>query len=581
MATVAVDRPATPVARAPRPAALAAVGLVGCAVVATTATFGLRREDISGWEVALYEWMSAPYIAAGLVAWWRRPASRLGLLMITGGLVTALSGLQFDDPGLLSTIGAALDIAPAALFLHVFLAFPDGNLHSRFERVLVAATYGAAIGLQLLRMLVGAFDNSFAVVSWPEIADRIGRIELITVAALLVTGAGVLAIRRRRAGRPRRRSLAIVIDLFALGLLLAAALFVDAVLEGPGLQMLQRATWFVVGLAPIVFLFGLLDARLARSAVGELIISLRTNLQPASLQGALARTLRDPSLTLAYWLPDFETYADLDGRPVDVPAHDGRATTPIDRDGGRVAAMLHDRALDDEPELLEAVGAAAGIALENARLQAELAARLDEVRESRARMLEAGQNERKRLERDLHDGAQQRLVALSLQLKLLERQLGDRPGASEGLNQAQHELALSLDELRDLARGIHPAVLTGHGLDIALEQVAARAPVPVRLSVDVPGRLPEPIEVAAYFVVTEGLANVAKHAQATEASVEVRRTRDAVTVEIVDDGVGGADPERGSGVRGLADRVEALGGRLRVWSPEGGGTHVQAELPCE
>jgi signal transduction histidine kinase len=541
---------------------------------------GLARTDVSGWEVALYEWMSVPYVVAGLVAWWRRPDSRLGPLMIVGGLVTGLSGLQFADGGLVATIGASLDIIPAALFLHVFLAFPDGHLRSRFERILVAAAYGFSFGLQVLRMSFGAFDNSFHVLPWADAADTVGRVELIAVTAILLTGVGVLAVRRRQDGKPRRRSPEIVVDLFALGLLLAAALFVDALLEGPHLQVLQRATWFVIGLAPIVFLFGLLDARLARSAVGDLIIDLRSDMQPASLQSALARTLRDPSLTLAYWLPDFGTYADLDGRPVDVPARDGRATRTIEHDGVRVAALLHDPSLDDEPELLDAVGAAAAMALENARLQAELAARLEEVKESRARVLGAEQNERKRLERDLHDGAQQRLVALSLQLKLVERQLTDQPGLSRELHDVQRELALSLDELRDLARGLHPAVLSAHGLEIALEQVTARAPVPTRLTVELDGRLPEPIEVAAYFVVSESLANIAKHARASTASVVVRRSADDVTVEVVDDGVGGVDTESGSGLRGLADRVEALGGRLRVWSPADGGTRVQAELPC-
>jgi signal transduction histidine kinase len=220
------------------------------------------------------------------------------------------------------------------------------------------------------------------------------------------------------------------------------------------------------------------------------------------------------------------------------------------------------------------------MALENARLQAELAARIEEVKGSRLRAIEAGQEERKRLERNLHDGAQQRLVALSLQLSLLERQLRDNPDAGERLDAAQRELAHSLEELRDLARGIHPAVLTGHGLAVALEQVAARAPVPVTLQIEVEERLAEPVEVAAYYVVTECLANMAKHANAGRARVSIVRTGDELVVSVVDDGVGGADVDAGSGLRGLADRVEALGGRLRVWTPAGGGTRVQAEIPC-
>jgi signal transduction histidine kinase len=213
-------------------------------------------------------------------------------------------------------------------------------------------------------------------------------------------------------------------------------------------------------------------------------------------------------------------------------------------------------------------------------LHAELRARLEEVRGSRLRVIEAGQRERQRLERNLHDGAQQRLIALSLELSMLEQQLGADGDAGLRLAHARREIATSLAELREVAHGLHPAVVTGHGLAVALEQLAARAPLPVRLTTEIEERLPEPIEVGAYYLVAESLTNVAKHASATSASVDVTRARGQVTVEVVDDGIGGADAERGSGLRGLADRIEALEGSLRIWSPTGGGTHVRAEIPC-
>ena len=315
--------------------------------------------------------------------------------------------------------------------------------------------------------------------------------------------------------------------------------------------------------------------------MGDLLVDLRGDPLPAALRDALARALRDPSLTLAYWLPQFRSWADLEGRPVELPSNgSGRATTLIDRDGAHVAALSHDPALADERELLDAVTAAAGIAIENGRLHVELSARLEELKGSRARIVEAGQQERKRLERNLHDGAQQRLIALSLELSLLEEQLDGDPAARERLGLARREIAASLEELREVARGLHPAVVSGHGLEVALEQLVARAPVPVRLTVDIDERLPEALEVAAYYLVSESLANVGKYAQASSATVEVSRGAGELVVEVVDDGIGGADTERGSGLRGLADRVEALGGRLRVWSPAGGGTRVKAEIPC-
>ena len=214
-------------------------------------------------------------------------------------------------------------------------------------------------------------------------------------------------------------------------------------------------------------------------------------------------------------------------------------------------------------------------------LDAELRASLEELRASRARIVQAGDAERRRLERDLHDGAQSRLVALKLLLS--SARLRARRGADDVdamLGEAIDELDTSLSELRELARGIHPAVLTDHGLEPALQALASRAPVPVDVRADPEERLPGDVESAAYFVVSEALANVAKYAQATEAAVAVRRTDGRVTVDVTDDGIGGADVTRGSGLRGLADRVAALDGSLSVQSPVGGGTHLHAEIPC-
>jgi signal transduction histidine kinase len=580
MATSAVAlRPSVTESHAPSPLLLGAIALAGVALAVIELTLAIPR-DGSDIEIALLLWITVPYIAAGLIAWSRRPDSRLGKLMVAGGFAIGLSSLQMAEQQWVTTIGAVFDILPAAIFLHVYLAFPDGRLRSRFERALVIAAYVAAIGLQLLKMLIGAFPNHLVVTEQPDLAANVEKVQLLSLSAICLIGIGVLVARRRESGRPRRRSLALLIDSFALGLLMIAALFVAGAFQAPSevFTPIRRATFAVIGIGPIVFLLGLLDARLARSAIGELVLELQRDPAPAELRDALARTLRDPTVTLAYWVPEYEAYVDLEGQPVELPPS-GRGTTLIDRDGQHVAALVHDPTLDDEPELLDAVGAVAGFALENARLQAELAAGLEEVRGSRARVLEAGQAERKRLERDLHDGAQQRLVALSLQLKLLERQLADDPNAMERLDVAQREVALSLEELRDLARGIHPAVLSSHGLGVALEQVAARAPVPVQLNVDLQERLPEPVELAAYFVACEALANVGKYAQASAVRIVVVRRNGLAVIEIADDGVGGAEERSRGGLEGLRDRVEAIGGHFRVRSPASRGTAITAILP--
>ena len=252
----------------------------------------------------------------------------------------------------------------------------------------------------------------------------------------------------------------------------------------------------------------------------------------------------------------------------------------LESDGEYVAALIHDPSLEDDPELLDAVAAAAVFALENARLNVELRARLDELQGSRARIVEAGDAERRRLERNLHDGAQQRLVAVALQLRMLQNRIRRDPAEAEQLaTEASSELAQSLDELRELARGLHPAVLD-QGLNAALHALATRSPVPTTVTYQAPDGVPQPIELAAYFVASEALTNVAKYAGATAATVRVSGDGRTIAIEIADDGVGGADDGLGSGLRGLADRVEALHGTLRVASAAGAGTTVTAEMPC-
>jgi signal transduction histidine kinase len=571
--------------RAPRRFVLWGIALAGCAGAAVLMWLALTSDHVNepGLQAALTDWITLPYILAGVIAWSRRPDSRFGPLMIAAGFAIFFSSLGWSNAPWLHTIGQAFDLVPAVVFLHVFLAFPTGRLEHRLERELVAAGYLAAFGLELIGMMLGGYgpDNVLEVVSEPGAAGTLLDVQLLTISAFCLIGVGVLVARRRSAGRPLRRSVGLLVDAFALGLVMIAALFLTGAFEGPGFETIRRATFFVVGLAPAAFLTGLLSARLARSALADLLLEMHADPAPADLRDALARALRDPSLTLAYWLPEYETWTDVDGRPTGPPvAQDGRATTVIDRGGEPVAALTHDASLEDEPELLQAVSAAAGIALDSARLHADLAARLDELRGSRVRVIQAGQKERQRLERNLHDGAQQRLVALSLDLTLLKKRLAADPEAGTRIDHARSEIALSLEELRAVARGLHPAVVSGHGLAVALESLAARATIPVRLNVELEGRLPEPLEVAAYYLVSESLANIGKHAEATSASIDVTRRNGDVVVEIVDDGIGGADTERGSGLRGLADRVEALDGRLRVWTPLGQGTRVRAEIPC-
>jgi signal transduction histidine kinase len=569
-----------------RPALLWAVGAAGVAAIAvcTALTLSSDHQTDRGVQALMMDWIIFGYVFAGLIAWWRRPSSHFGLLMIAAGFVMFLSSLSSANAPLPYTIGVAFDLIPAVLFLHVFLAFPTGRLERR-EQVLVIVGWVAGFGVHFVAMLFGGFgpDNLVEITDSQGTSTAILRSVLVVLSLLMLAGIWLLVERRRRTRRPLRHPLTLLVDSFALGLLMIAILFGSAALglvNGQvAFEWLRRATFFAVGLAPIAFVSGLLYARLARSSVGNLLVELRDDAPPGELRDALARALRDPTVELAYWLPEYGTWADVDGKAVTLAGDGARATRIIERQGTRVAALTHDPALHDQPELLDAAAAAAAIALDNARLQVELRARLEELKGSRARIVEAGDAERRRLERNLHDGAQQRLVAVSLQLRLLENRINDPDTATELVKAASAELARSLDELRELARGLHPAVLE-HGLKAALDALANRAAVATTVAYDDDRRLPQPVELAAYFVAAEALTNVAKYAEATEATVHVWRDNGAAVIEIADDGVGGADDTRGSGLRGLADRVEALDGSLRVVSPAGAGTVVTATLPC-
>jgi signal transduction histidine kinase len=387
----------------------------------------------------------------------------------------------------------------------------------------------------------------------------------------------VIGGRWRAASRPRRRVLLPSLGGALCGVLYAAWL-TSIVVESPvvPLDWLLNTALLTV---PAALLWGLLRSRLARGGLADLVRELGT-LRGVRLEEGLAKVLGDPGLVLAYRVPGERSYIDGRGREVELPAPGGdRVAAPVERDGRELAMLVHDRTLSDDPELVDAVASAAAITLDDARLQAESQDRLADLRASRERLVAAGDAERRRLERNLHDGAQQRLVSVALQLRMIQNRAATDPELAEAVKVAADELSRSLEELRELARGIHPAVLN-HGLAAALNSLASRAGVTTTVSYEGPKRLPEPVELAAYFVACEALANVAKYAHATNASVRVWRRDGAAVIEIADDGVGGADETAGTGLQGLADRVAALDGTLRILSPPGAGTVVTAELPC-
>ena len=540
------------------------------------------------------------FVGAGLVAWSRRPENRTGALMVAVGLAQLLNGLLFNGVILARepvafVLWFLLATLPEGVLGHLIAIFPDGRATTRLQRFFIIANYAATVPLALVQLLLvepgrlGCTDCPNDILGLGG-RDRYGDVVLavsdLSLAVLTALLLWIVVTRWRHAAEPRRRSLAPV-ALVGIVLLIVymTGQTLKAVPPDPPLVLevgFNLAILMALVLWPLAFLAGLARTRLDRSAVGDLAVQLDEALPPGRLEQVLARALHDPTLQLAYWLADRDAFVDAAGHPVELPAADSdRAATILRHDGAPVAAMLHDAALDDDPALVRAVAATARMTIENERLQAEVRAQLEEVRASRARIVEFGDAERRRVERNLHDGAQQRLVSISLALGIARSQVGatSEQEMAVALDDAAAELRLALGELRELARGIHPVILSEAGLGPALVSLAERSPIPVTVTAVPPKRLPSRVEETAYYVASEALANAAKHAHATAVSISARRLEGQLLVEVGDDGIGGADPD-GSGLRGLADRVAALDGHLRVHSPDGKGTRITAELPC-
>jgi signal transduction histidine kinase len=327
---------------------------------------------------------------------------------------------------------------------------------------------------------------------------------------------------------------------------------------------------------------GIFQTKLSHNRVGKLAVRLRSSaLDATELEEALAWSVDDPTLRVAYWASQLGHYVDGRGSRLDDLATGTRSTRVIEHDGHKVATLVYDPTLDQAPGLIDAVAATAGLALDNEGLRAELRGQLVDLQESRARLVTVEQAERQRLERNLHDGAQQRLLGIGLSLQLVRSQLDKKsPDVEEVLDEAQVELREAIRELRHLARGLHPAVLTESGLRIALDALGTRAPFEVNIDYEAPESLGTQIDAAAYYVVAESITNATKHANASRCRVIVKDFDGAASITVIDDGVGGADPT-GSGLTGLSDRVTAVGGVLRVHSPPDLGTSIVAEFPCE
>ena len=566
----------------------AAVAGAGAAVLAAGSDQEPSPAGVSAAMAVLVGWS---YVGSGLVAWRQRPENRLGPVMVFIGFAWLATFLADWNASVPFTVGTAIEDLYLVGFVYLVLSFPAGRLSGRLDAALLASAAVLSTVVELAWLAFATSDpvicadcpaNALRVAAHDDLAQALLQGQRVVGLGLCVFTLGLLVVRWSRASPAQRRAVA---PILWTGSAMFAALSISIVNDITGEPLGPVPTWLRAGaLAAIAFavLAVLLQRRLAHAAVAGLVVELGRPGASADLRDALGRTLGDPSLELAYWVPAQERFVAPDGTPVRLPgAGEARVTTLVEREGEPVAALVHDAALRDNAELVDSVCAAAALTLENERLQAELLARLAELQASRARLVEATEAERRRIERDLHDGTQQRLVSVAMTLGLAESRARTDPAAvAPVLREARTALAEALEELREISQGIHPAVLVERGLGAALDDLARRAALPVRLDLALDAALPEQIEAAAYFAASEALTNAAKHAHAAEVRLSARHAGGSLMVEVADDGIGGAAPGSGSGLRGLTDRVEALGGRLVVSSPPGRGTVLRVELPC-
>ncbi|HSA50188.1 MAG TPA: histidine kinase [Yinghuangia sp.] len=521
----------------------------------------------------------------------RRPGESVWPMLLAAGLCMLLL-LGAVRHRLAFQIAFLADWLVMGAIAHVMTDFARGSAYPRLRRALVIAGYVATGPCVVVWFVISGGLTARPRDLLAEV--QVGTIDVETVdivfamlpTLVYVVALGLFCVRWATAGRILRRGWTTVllgnIGMTGIYVYTGLMIMVPALRSTYGTGIAASR----VGLAvwPLFLLAGMLRARAGRSVAADLAAELgHAPPPPGRLQDALARALGDPGLRLIYHRPAHGDYVDPDGRPSPMPeSGPDRSVTLL----AGVGAIIHDPALDESPDLMRAVAATARLLMENERLHAEVRAQLAQVRASRARIVEAGVTARRKIERDLHDGAQQRLVTLALMLRIARGQVPetDTPLAA-AIDECALELRQAIGELRELARGIHPAVLTEAGLSSALVSLAERSTVPAEVTEVPQGRFPPGVEEAVYFVVSESLANAAKHAgDSARVTIAVRaRThegRTTMTVEVADDGNGGADASRGSGLRGLADRVEALDGTLTVHSPAGHGTRVLAELPC-
>ena len=589
---VSIARPTTTRLAIVRPRrAVLALSLVAMLLLAwVEITLLVNGHAISRWAAMLEPITGLVYTFAGAVAWSRRPSNQLGPIMMMGSLLWLLVGLANTDVAGLAVVGVVLASTPLAVVVHLLHAFPSGRTRSALSRWTVAIGYGVSLVLQVPLYLfapAASPNGMLAAANRPDLAAAGLRLQIGTGITVMVVTAVILGVRLWHTARRQRKVLA-PLYLYGIVAVLLVPLVPDVVRPLTGISSAASDALQAVVLAavPIAFSWAVLLGGFARTSelqeLGAWLGAAAGNRPP--LAKALANALGDDSVELAFWVAGRDAYVDGSGHPLVLPVPgSGRGVVEVEIADRQVGAIIYDATLIDEPEFVHAAGQVIAIAADQQRLEADLHASERQLQLSRAKVVEAGDRERRRIAQNLHDGLQADLVLLAIEAQ----RLASMPGTPQPTADAATRLRARIDDaaagLRELVYAVMPAPLIERGLVAATEDLVDRMPVPTHLDVVVDPHdvVPASVESTAYFVVAEALSNAVKHGKATKIRVLLSYLDGTLFVEVDDDGVGGARPGKGLGLDGIAGRVEVLGGRLRLHSPDGGGTKIVAELPCE
>lgn len=525
------------------------------------------------------------YLLAGLLAWYRRPSNRIGALILWAGMAVFLSAIFNTQIAVFVSIGAIAATLPLAAVVHLLHAFPSGRVRGTLPRATVIAAYVTALMLGAPRYL---FDPAgpapgLAVADWPTAVIAGAVVQGVAGTAVMLVTAFVLLRRLVAATSEQRGTL---LPLYGYGIVTVLFIPLSTRVLAPAFgwssAVVGGAQLVVLGLIPVAFALAVLRGGFART--GELE-ELGTWLGSAggerpALTSALAGTLGDPSLEVWFWVPERRAFVDVQGAPVADPEPSSRGMEVVELEGRRIGAIVYDAHLIGEPELVRTAGQVVAIALDRERLTAELRASRRALRLSRERLVDAADVERRRIAQDLHDSLQMQLVLLALEAQQLANAHGTDPAAAERATALRKGIDAAAAELRQIVHAVMPAALVERGLAAAVEDLADRLPIPTEVELE-RGPLPNAVESTAYFVVSEALTNAVKHSGAHRIAVRIARDGSLLHVSVSDDGEGGATANDGAGLRGIADRVDVLGGSMTIDSPPGQGTRIHVEVPCE